>query len=77
MLHAGGGAQAKLTRENQLHCTWYDANGHPLTSTAVRLCWLLLEANATTYLTGPNWAKYAPNLKEVLNNHGIELEEVK
>lgn len=56
---------------------WYDANGHPLTSTTVRLCWLLLEANATTYLTGPNWAKYAPNLKEVLNNHGIELEEVK
>jgi hypothetical protein len=32
---------------------------------------------ATTYLTGPMWRSYAPNLKEVLKEHGIEVEEVK
>jgi len=38
---------------------------------------ILRKLDADTYLTGPSWADYAPNLEEVLNEHGIKLEEVK
>jgi hypothetical protein len=41
------------------------------------LPYLLRLLGATTYLTGPSWRSYAPNLREVLKSHGIELEEVK
>jgi hypothetical protein len=41
-----------------------------------RLRWILTKVGATTYLTGPMWRSYAPNLREVLKEHGIELEEV-
>lgn len=41
-----------------------------------RIIDLCYAVNATTYLTGPSWKRYAPNLKEVLKEHGIEMLEV-
>jgi hypothetical protein len=38
---------------------------------------IILELRADSYLTGPSWSKYAPNLKQVLAQHGVELKEVK
>jgi hypothetical protein len=38
--------------------------------------YLLSRAGATAYLTGPMWRSYAPNLKEVLKEYGIELQEI-
>jgi hypothetical protein len=38
---------------------------------------IILELRADSYLTGPSWSKYAPNLKQVLAQYGVELEEVK
>jgi hypothetical protein len=40
------------------------------------LFWLLTLTDATEYLTGPSWRKYAPNLEKVLNSHGIKLTEI-
>lgn len=37
---------------------------------------LLKCAHADTYLAGPSWRSYAPNLDKLLEEHGIKLEEV-
>jgi hypothetical protein len=42
-----------------------------------RIPFLCKSLGADTYLTGPSWRRYAPNLEKVLNEHGIKLEEVK
>jgi hypothetical protein len=56
---------------------WVKPPGYPpIKDTANKLAAYCELVGAATYLTGPSWSSYAPNLKEVLKSHGIELKEI-
>jgi hypothetical protein len=75
----------KLAEDLHVGCQWRRASqtlDYKMIESAVprdpdyRILSLCNEFQATTYLTGPSWSRYAPNLREVLKEHGIELEEI-
>lgn len=75
----------RLAESFHIKCQWrrasqlfreYHCETNYYHSPAYLINGLIYFAKGTTYLSGPSWRSYIPNLKQILESHGIELIEV-